>query len=65
MDPKTKRDVIPPPFIVRERLAASLREARLLRRLLRLSVTAALEKERQTTPDLRQTAAGQEAVDAS
>ena len=36
-------EIIPRPPVVRERLAQSLREARLLRRLLRLSVEAAQE----------------------
>jgi len=41
-------DIIPRPPVVRERLARSLREARLLRRLLRLSVAAAEERYRKT-----------------
>jgi hypothetical protein len=39
--------VIPSPPLVRERLAQSLREARLLRRQLRLSVQAAVESQAQ------------------
>jgi hypothetical protein len=53
-------DIIPPPPVVRERLAASLRQASLLRRLLRLSVTAAVERDRQTAPEPCQTARGRE-----
>jgi hypothetical protein len=56
----THADIIPPPPVVRERLAASLRQATLLRRLLRLSVTAAIEKERQTVSEFRHEAAGRE-----
>jgi len=47
MDPHT--DIIPPPPIVRERLAASLRQTNLLRRLLRLSEKACEERYRQST----------------
>lgn len=50
-------DIIPRPPLVRERLAQSLREARLLRRLLRLSVEAAEERHRQ--PTAPQTAAAE------
>jgi hypothetical protein len=57
----THADIIPPPPIVRERLAASLRQASLLRRLLRLSVTAAIENERQAPLEPRDEAAGREA----
>jgi len=39
---------IPRPPVVRERLARSLRQTRLLRRLLRLSVEAAEERHRQS-----------------
>jgi hypothetical protein len=42
-----QNDIIPRPPVVRERLAQSLREARLLRRLLRLSVEAAEERHRE------------------
>jgi hypothetical protein len=52
--------IIPPPPVVRDRLARSLRESRLLRRLLRLSVAAAQEKATATAPEPRQTATGQE-----
>jgi hypothetical protein len=40
-------DIIPRPPLVRERLARSLRQARLFRRLLRLSVEAAEERHRE------------------
>ena len=43
-------ELIPPPPVVRQELAASLRQTNLLRRLLRLSVRAAEERQRQT-PD--------------
>ncbi len=46
---QTNDELIPRPPVVRERLAASLREARLLRRLLRLSVAAAEERHRVTS----------------
>lgn len=39
--------LIPPPPVVRERLAQHIREGRLLRALLRLSVRAAEERHRQ------------------
>ena len=39
-----KVDLIPSPPVVRDRLARSQREIRLLRRLLRLSIAAAEEK---------------------
>jgi hypothetical protein len=54
--------LIPPPPIVRDRLARSLREARLLRHLLRLAVAAAEERHRETAPDSPQTAAGKDGV---
>jgi len=57
--------IIPPPPLVRDRLARSLREARLLRRLLRLSVAAAEERHRETASKPRQTAAGRGVGDAS
>jgi hypothetical protein len=41
-------ELIPAPPVVREELAASLRQTNLLRRLLRLSVRAAEERQRQT-----------------
>ncbi len=39
-------EVIPPPPVVRDALARRLREAALLRRLLRLSMSAAEERHR-------------------
>jgi len=44
-------ELIPPPPVVRERLGRNLREARLLRRLLSLSVAAAEERHRQTSSE--------------
>ena len=41
------RDLIPPWPVVQERLARNYREARLLRRLLRLATDAAREQHRQ------------------
>jgi hypothetical protein len=41
-------DLIPRPTVVRDRLAHSLRETRLLKRLLRLSVAAAQDRQHQT-----------------
>lgn len=41
--------LIPPPQAVRERLAATIREAQLLRSLLRLSIRAAEEQQPQAT----------------
>jgi hypothetical protein len=48
---KIARDttLIPPPPIVRERLATHIREGRILRALLRVSLRAAEERHRQTT----------------
>ena len=43
----TNEELIPPPPIVRENLARHIREGRLLRALLRLSVRAAEERHRQ------------------
>jgi hypothetical protein len=40
-------ELIPAPPVVREKLAASLRQTSLLRRLLRLSIRAAEERQRQ------------------
>jgi hypothetical protein len=40
-------DLLPRPPVIRERLAQSLKETRLLRRLLRLSESAAIERHRQ------------------
>ena len=53
-------ELIPRPPIVRERLARHPREARLLRRLLRLSVAAAEERHRETGSEPRREAAGRE-----
>jgi hypothetical protein len=48
-------ELIPPPPVVREKLAACLRQTSLLRRLLRLSVRVAEERQRQTpAPPYRQ-----------
>jgi hypothetical protein len=44
----TTDDLIPRPPVVRDRLARSLRETRLLRRLLQLSIATAEERQRQT-----------------
>jgi hypothetical protein len=57
---QTSDDLIPRPPDVRERLARALREARLLRRQLRVSVAAAEERHRQTAPDPHHEAAGRE-----
>lgn len=43
-------ELIPPPPVVREKLAASLRQTNLLRRLLRLSVRAAADRQRLISP---------------
>jgi len=51
--------LIPPPPVVRERLAASLRYTSLLRRLLRLSIRATEERHRQTAIEAHQTAQGE------
>jgi hypothetical protein len=58
---QTIDDLIPRPPTVRERLACALREARLLRRQLRVSVAAAEERHRQTTSEPHHQAAGREA----
>lgn len=42
--------LIPPPAIVREKLARNVREARVLRSLLRLSVRIAEERHREQQP---------------
>ena len=47
---QTNEELIPRPPVVRERLARSLRETRLLKRLLRLSVEAAQEKQPPSAP---------------
>jgi hypothetical protein len=57
---QTCDDLIPRPPIVRDRLARNLKEARLLRRLLRLAVAAAEERHRENPLDAPQTAAGRE-----
>jgi hypothetical protein len=44
---QANEDLIPRPLVVRNRLARSLHETRLLRRLLRLSIAAAEERQRQ------------------
>jgi hypothetical protein len=41
--------LIPPPPVVREKLAANYREARLLRSLLRVSLAAAEERHREAS----------------
>jgi hypothetical protein len=55
-------DLIPRPPAVRERLARTLREARLLRRQLRVSVAAAEVRNRPTTTGPRHEAAGKDGV---
>ena len=59
----TREELIPRPPVVRERLARSLRETRLLKRLLRLSVEAAEERYHQP-PAPRPEAARPEGVGA-
>lgn len=54
------KHLIPPPPIVRERLAQHLREGRLLRSLLRLSIRAAEERHRQAAHEPRHEASGRE-----
>lgn len=49
--------MVPPPPVVRERLARHVREARLLRALLRLAERAAEERQRQAAPKPRHEAA--------
>jgi hypothetical protein len=59
----TTEELIPRPPVVRERLASSLRETRLLRRLLRLSIAAAQERQQaQVTIDRQPEAARPEGV---
>jgi hypothetical protein len=54
-------DLIPPPGVVRERLARNYEDADLLRRLLKLSVAAAEQKrQRGTQPRQHQQAVGRE-----
>ncbi len=55
-------ELIPPPPIVRERLATHIRHGRLLRALLRLSVRAAEERHREKPEDARHEAAGRDGV---
>src|SRR5271157_3464255 len=58
----TSEELIPRPPVVRERLARSLRETKLLKRLLRLAVEAAEERHREKPLDARQEAAGRAGV---
>jgi len=58
----TPEEIIPPPPVVREKLARHIREGRLLRSLLRLSVRAAEERHRQKPHDSMSEASGQEGV---
>ena len=58
---QTSDDLIPRPPAVRERLARAVREARLLRRQLRVSVAAAEERHREATSQPPHEAAGREA----
>jgi hypothetical protein len=51
-------NLIPPPPAVRDRLARNIRERRLLRALLRLSIRAAEENECQEPHESRLEAAG-------
>ena len=53
---EAREDIIPRPPIVRDQLARALREARLLRRQLRLSEAAAEERHREIAPQPRLTA---------
>jgi hypothetical protein len=46
-------ELIPPPPIVRDRLARNIRERRLLRALLRLSIRAAEERRQQSPHEAR------------
>jgi hypothetical protein len=48
---KTLSDLIPPAPTIREQLARNLRERRLLRSLLNLSIRAAEERQRQRQSD--------------
>lgn len=47
----TTDELIPRPPVVRDRLARSLRETRLLKRLLRLSIAAAEDRRRHDPAD--------------
>ncbi len=55
-------ELIPPPPVVRERLAACLRQTSLLRRLLRLSVRAAEERHRPSKDSKTEAARPEEAA---
>jgi hypothetical protein len=57
---QTSDDLIPRPPTVRERLARAVREARLLRRQLRVSVAAAEERHRETASEPRHEPASRE-----
>lgn len=50
----TNEELIPPPPIVREKLARNIEEGRLLRDLLRLSVRAAEHRHQQVATEPRQ-----------
>ena len=52
------QDLIPPPPVVRGRLARNIRERRLLQSLLRLSVRAAQEGDDERRPEARREAEG-------
>ncbi len=58
---QTFPELIPPPPLVRQRIADHIREGRLLRALLRVSVQAAEERHRKANLDSRQPAPGLEA----
>jgi hypothetical protein len=53
-------DLIPPPPVVRAKLARSLQEVKTLRTLLRLSIRAAEERHRDNPPEPRQHPAGRD-----
>ena len=57
---QTNDELIPRPPAVRERLARALREARLLRRQLRVSVVAAEERHQEAASEPRHEAACRE-----
>jgi hypothetical protein len=58
----TSEELIPRPTVIRERLARSLRETKLLKRLLRLSVEAAEERHQESASVPRQETAGRDGV---
>jgi hypothetical protein len=60
MSMHTSDELIPRPPAVRERLARALREARLLRRQLRVSIAAAEERHRENASEPRHEIAGRE-----